>query len=108
TVSQHVSVGIMSPSWVVDDLLQFSDYESSDKGQLAFNELERLSDMNLFGEHILGEALAASEVPQLPFTQASHNMPSHKQPKLYSAHKKSRLEIQEEDNEEFFTVLDLG
>ncbi|GER32730.1 B-box zinc finger family protein [Striga asiatica] len=108
--SHHVSSGIMSPSWAVDDLLQLSDYESSDKkGQLEFNELEWLNEMNLFGEQISGEALAAAEVPQLPFTQAnSHNMPSHKPHKLYPAHKKPRLEIREEDDEEFFTVPDLG
>ncbi|KAK6146310.1 hypothetical protein DH2020_020179 [Rehmannia glutinosa] len=107
TTSQHVS-GITSPSWAVDDLLQFSDYESSDKKeQLEFNELEWLTDINLFGEQVSEEALAAAEVPQLPLSQPG-NMNSYRPPKFYTAHKKPRIEIRDEDDEEFFTVPDLG
>ncbi|KAL0387966.1 UNVERIFIED_CONTAM: B-box zinc finger protein 24 [Sesamum radiatum] len=83
TPSQHVS-GITSPSWAVDELLQFSEYESSDK-----------------------EALAAAEVPQLPVSPPS-NTTSYRPPKFYTAHKKPRIEVSDDDDEEYFTVPDLG
>ncbi|PWA62457.1 toll/interleukin-1 receptor (TIR) domain-containing protein [Artemisia annua] len=38
-----------SPQWAVDDLLQFSDFESSDK-QLEFGELEWLTNYGVFGD----------------------------------------------------------
>ncbi|KAL0456253.1 UNVERIFIED_CONTAM: B-box zinc finger protein 24 [Sesamum latifolium] len=107
TPSQHVS-GITSPSWAVDDLLQFSEYESSDKKeQLEFNELEWLTDINLFGEQVPQEALAAAEVPQLPVSPPS-NMASYRPAKFYTAHKKPRIEVPDDDDEEYFTVPDLG
>ncbi|KAL2230412.1 B-box zinc finger protein 24 [Sesamum indicum] len=109
TPSQHVS-GITSPSWAVDDLLQFSEYESSDKKeQLEFNELEWLTDINLFGEQVPQEALAAAEVPQLPVSPPS-NMTSYRPAKFYTAHKKPRIEVpdDDDDDEEYFTVPDLG
>ncbi|XP_051133497.1 B-box zinc finger protein 24-like isoform X2 [Andrographis paniculata] len=102
---QNVS-GITSPSWAVDDLLQFSDYESSDK--LEFNELEWLTDINIFGDQVVSEeALAAAEVPQLRGSQP--NMAAMcRQGKLSSAaHKKPRV-LFSGDDEEYFTVPDLG
>ncbi|KAB9816192.1 hypothetical protein FH972_027068 [Carpinus fangiana] len=58
-------------SWAVDDLLQFSDLESSYKKEaLELGEFEWLVDMGLFGEQIPQEALAAAEVPQLPVSQS--------------------------------------
>ncbi|KAL3502413.1 hypothetical protein ACH5RR_036862 [Cinchona calisaya] len=96
-----------SPSWAVDDLLQFSDYDSSDKKeQLEFGELEWFSDIGLFGEKVAEEALSAAEVPQLPVPQSS-NATSYKTPKLYMPHKKPRIEL-EDDEEEYFIVPDFG
>ncbi|KAL3835067.1 hypothetical protein ACJIZ3_009803 [Penstemon smallii] len=109
TPTHHVS-GISSPpSWAIDDLLQFSDYESSDKkDQLEFGELEWLTDMNLFGEQVCHEGLAAAEVPQLQMPTQTSNMASYRPTKSsYPAHKKPRYEIPDDD-EEFFTVPDLG
>ncbi|KAL6528046.1 hypothetical protein OROHE_014996 [Orobanche hederae] len=107
STSQHVC-GITSPSWAVDELLQLSDYESTDKKeQLEFNELEWLTDINLFGGQVSEEALAAAEVPQLPLSQ-HHNMNAYRAPKFYTAYKKHRIESRDEDDEEFFTVPDLG
>ncbi|KAL6582118.1 hypothetical protein OROMI_006132 [Orobanche minor] len=110
STSQHVC-GITSPSWAVDELLQLSDYESTDKfrlmngfssilgykfpallqikEQLEFNELEWLTNINLFGGQVSEEALAAAEVPQLPLSQ-HHNMNAYRAPKFYTAYKKHR------------------
>ncbi|KAF5742743.1 hypothetical protein HS088_TW09G00803 [Tripterygium wilfordii] len=93
--------------WAVDDFLQFSDFESSDKKeQLEFGEFEWLTDMNLFGEQLPQEALAAAEVPQLPMSQ-SNNVSSYRPPKSSVPNKKLRIEMPDDD-EEFFTVPDLG
>lgn len=75
------------------------------KEHIEFNELEWLSDISLFGEQV-PEALAAAEVPQLPTSQPSH-MISFRTAKSYAPHKKPRIEIPDDD-EEFFTVPDLG
>ncbi|KAL3635040.1 hypothetical protein CASFOL_022094 [Castilleja foliolosa] len=109
TTPQHDS-GITSSSWGVDDLLHFSDYDSSSKKeQLEFNELEWLTDINLFGdEEVSDEALAAAEVPQLPFCQPSNMNSSYRPSRFYTPHKKPRIEAREEDDDEFFTVPDLG
>lgn len=100
--------GITSPpSWAVDDLLQFSDYDSSDKKeQLEFNELEWLTEMNLFGEQLHQDAYAAAEVPQLRTSQPSYAT-SHRSGKCHMPNKKPRTEVPDDD-EEFFTVPDLG
>ncbi|CAI9117807.1 OLC1v1019292C1 [Oldenlandia corymbosa var. corymbosa] len=98
---------VTSPAWVVDDLLQFSDYESSDKKeQLEFGEFEWLNDFGLFGEQEAQEALSAAEVPQLPVPQSS-NTTSFKSAKFYTPYKKPRITMPD-DEEEFFTVPDLG
>lgn len=103
--TSHAS-GFSSP-WGVDDLLQLSDFESSDKKEsLEFGELEWIADMGLFGEQFPQEALAAAEVPQLPVSQSSNCM-SYRPPKSNSAYKKPRIEIPDDD-EEHFTVPDLG
>ncbi|XP_073284164.1 B-box zinc finger protein 25-like [Primulina huaijiensis] len=107
-MTAHHVPGITSPSsWAVDDLLQFSDYDSSDKKeQLEFNELDWLTEMNMFGERIHQEAMAAAEVPQLRMSQPSYAT-SHRSGKWHMPNKKPRIEIPEDD-EEFFTVPDLG
>ncbi|KAA8531419.1 hypothetical protein F0562_006228 [Nyssa sinensis] len=87
------------PSWAVDDLLQFSDFESSNKKeQIDFGELEWFTDIGLFGEQVPQEALAAAEVPQLPISQSS-SATSHRPTKFNMPHKKPRIEISDEDDE---------
>ncbi|KAA8527280.1 hypothetical protein F0562_034623 [Nyssa sinensis] len=106
TPTQKAS-SFMQPSWAVDDLLQFSDFESSDKKeQLEFGELEWFTDIGLFGEQVPREALAAAEVPQLPIPQSS-NTTTYRPTKFNMPNKKPRIEISEEE-EECFTVPDLG
>nr|AIE76497.1 B-box zinc finger family protein 24 [Chrysanthemum x morifolium] len=101
----HQISGYNSPQWAVDDLLQFSDFESSDKKeQLEFGELEWLTDYGVFGDE-------AAEVPQLPASQPINNTSSYRQNKFYVPHnKKPRYEIMcnDEDDDEHFTVPDLG
>ncbi|KAI7739445.1 hypothetical protein M8C21_003943 [Ambrosia artemisiifolia] len=96
--------GYGSPAWAVDDLLQFSDFEPSDKKeQLEFGELEWLTDYDVFGD-------AAAEVPQLPASQPI-NTGSFKQTKLYSSsNKRPRFDLSyiEDDDEHNFMVPDLG
>ncbi|OMP00015.1 Zinc finger, B-box [Corchorus olitorius] len=103
---QHSS---FASSWAVDDLLQFSDIESTDKkDQLELGELEWLADMGLFGDQMAPqEALAAAEVPQLPVVPQSSNINSYRPTKYSMPLKKPRLEIPDDDDE-FFTVPDLG
>ncbi|KAJ9558699.1 hypothetical protein OSB04_013313 [Centaurea solstitialis] len=111
----HQVSGYTSPQWAVDDLLQFSDFESSDKvtklptyqtmkEQLEFGELEWLTDYaSVFGDE-------AAEVPQLPASQP-FNTVSNRQSKFYMPNnKKPRYEISanDEDDDEHFTVPDLG
>ncbi|KAK9058361.1 hypothetical protein SSX86_023202 [Deinandra increscens subsp. villosa] len=98
--------GYTSPSWAVDDLLQLSDFEPSDKkGQLEFGELEWLTDYDVFGDE-------AAEVPQLPAASQPMNTAPFRQTKLYVPQtKKPRYDlsyIQEDDEDEYFTVPDLG
>ncbi|KAK1426437.1 hypothetical protein QVD17_15109 [Tagetes erecta] len=96
--------GYGSPAWAVDDLLQFSDFESSDKKeQLEFGELEWLTDYGVLCDE-------AAEVPQLPPSQPI-NTTSFRQTKSYvPQYKKARYEMPyiEEDDDEHFTVPDLG
>ncbi|GAV85673.1 zf-B_box domain-containing protein [Cephalotus follicularis] len=99
--------GSFTSQWAVDDLLQFSDFESSDKKeQIEFGELEWLADMGLFGEQLPQEALAAAEVPQLPVSQSAYGT-SYRPAKCNMPNKKPRIEISNDDDE-YFTVPDLG
>ncbi|KAK6787881.1 hypothetical protein RDI58_016406 [Solanum bulbocastanum] len=92
--------GITSPSWPVDDLLGFPDYESSDKKDLLeLGEFEWLGGIDLFGEQ------TAAEVPELSVPQSS-NTNIYKTTKYQMPCKKPRIEIPDED--EYFTVPDLG
>lgn len=100
----HQQLSISTSPWGVDDLLQLTDFESSDKKeQLEFGELEWLADMGLFSDHVPQEA---AEVPQLPMPQSS-NYTSSRTSKFNVSHKKPRIEIPDDD-EEHFTVPDLG
>ncbi|XP_058181484.1 B-box zinc finger protein 24-like [Rhododendron vialii] len=109
TAQQASSFG--SPSWAVDDLLQFSDFESSDKSmqkeQVGFGELDWFADIGLFGEQVPHKALAPAEVPQLPAPQSS-NYASYRPPKSNMPYKKPRIEISNDDTDDYFTVPDLG
>ena len=76
------------------------------KEHLELGELEWLADMGLFVEQLPQEALAAAEVPQLPVPQSS-NFNLYR-PTKHSMHlKKPRIEIPDDDDE-LFTVPDLG
>ncbi|KAE9447664.1 hypothetical protein C3L33_20437, partial [Rhododendron williamsianum] len=106
TAQQASSFG--SPSWAVDDLLQFSDFESSDKKeQVGFGELDWFADIGLFGEQVPHQALAPAEVPQLPAPQSSNYAP-YRPPKSSMPYKKPRIEISNDDIDDYFTVPDLG
>ncbi|OWM67931.1 B-box zinc finger protein 24-like [Punica granatum] len=95
-------------SWGMDELLQFPDFDSSDKKeQLEFGELDWIADMGLFSDQIPPqEGLAAAEVPQLPL-QTSHNYAPYRTAKSNMPQKKPRFEIRDDDDE-YFTVPDLG
>ncbi|GLU04895.1 hypothetical protein SLE2022_220230 [Rubroshorea leprosula] len=98
-----------SPHWAVDDLLQFAEAESPEKKeQLELGGFEWLSDMGLFGEQLAQDAFAAAEVPQLPVSQST-SVSSYRPTKYNMPLKKPRIEIlDDDDNDEFFTVPDLG
>ncbi|KAG7990826.1 hypothetical protein I3843_02G043300 [Carya illinoinensis] len=105
TPTQQAS-SLTSP-WRVDDLLHFSDLDSSEKKEaLELGEFEWLAEMGLFNEQIPQEALAAAEVPQLPMSQSS-NFISGRPNKSSMTYKKPRIGFPDDDDEHF-TVPDLG
>ncbi|KAM7461237.1 hypothetical protein LguiA_029358 [Lonicera macranthoides] len=115
---QQVPSGFTSPSWAaVDELLHFSDFDSSPdkKEQLGFEELDWFKDIGMFDDQqeFGEEHLAAAEVPQLPpsYSQPS-NSNSYRQTKYYTSNKKPRINISDDDDDLFtvpdFTVPDLG
>lgn len=61
--------------------------------------------MGLFGEQVPQEALAAAEVPEIR-TSHSGSAISYRPTKSSTSYKKPRIEMP--DEEEFFTVPDLG
>nr|XP_009787482.1 PREDICTED: salt tolerance protein [Nicotiana sylvestris]XP_016500563.1 PREDICTED: B-box zinc finger protein 24-like isoform X2 [Nicotiana tabacum] len=97
----HQLSGITSPSWPVDDLLGFPDYDSTDKKELLeLGELEWLGDIDLFGEQ------TAAEVPELSVSQSSNTHNIYKPTRYQMSYKKPRIEIPDDD--EYFTVPELG
>ena len=78
------------------------------KESLQFGGLEWIEDVGLFGEQFPQEALAAAEVPQLPVTHTSSNVASYRTSRSYMSHKKPRIEVLDDDDDEYFTVPDLG
>ncbi|XP_062226043.1 B-box zinc finger protein 24-like [Phragmites australis] len=93
--------------WAVEDLLQLSDYESSDKKEspLGFKELEWFADIDLFHGHAPAKTTAA-EVPELfASPQPASNAAFYKMTSARQS-KKPRLEVP--DDEDYFIVPDLG
>lgn len=97
-------------SWGVDDLLELSEFDASNKkGQLELGEFEWWSD-GLFGDQIPHEALTAAEVPQLPMSvvPSSHTI-QYRPTKTSMPNKKARIEItRDDDDDEYSIVPDLG
>jgi hypothetical protein len=101
--------------WAVDELLQFSDYESGgDKlhkdSPLGFKELEWFTaDMELFHDHAPKAGTATMEVPELFASQAADDAAYYRTTSRAAGvrqSKKARVEIT--DDEDFFIVPDLG
>jgi hypothetical protein len=101
--------------WAVDELLQFSDYESGgDKlhkdSPLGFKELEWFTaDMELFHDHAPKAGRATMEVPELFASQAADDAAYYRTTSRAAGvrqSKKARVEIT--DDEDFFIVPDLG
>lgn len=81
--------------------------QSMQKEQVGFGELDWFADTGLFGEQVPHKALAPAEVPQLPGPQSS-NYASYRPPKSNIPYKKPRIEISNDDIDDYFTVPDLG
>ncbi|CAL5026695.1 unnamed protein product [Urochloa decumbens] len=98
--------------WAVEDLLQLSDYESSDKkdSPLGFKELEWFADIDLFHGHGPAKVTTTAEVPELFATpQPASNAGFYKASGVGGARlsKKPRVELPD-DEDDFFIVPDLG
>jgi len=80
------------------------------KGQLELGEFDWWSDVNLFGDQIPHEALAAAEVPQLPMSVPSNHAVHYRPIKSSTPFKKPRIEmpINDDDDDEYSIVPDLG
>uniref|UniRef100_A0ACD5V5D1 Uncharacterized protein n=1 Tax=Avena sativa TaxID=4498 RepID=A0ACD5V5D1_AVESA len=105
----------MSPSgWAVEDLLQFSDYEYSDKkgspSPLGFKELEWFADIDLFHHDQAPPAKrvrATAEVPELfASPQPASNAGFYKTAGARQS-KRARVELPDDD-EDYLIVPDLG
>ncbi|CAN6235475.1 unnamed protein product [Urochloa humidicola] len=97
--------------WAVEDLLQLSDYESSDKkdSPLGFKELEWFADIDLFHGHGPAKTATTAEVPELfaspqPASNAGFYRASGGGARQS---KKPRVELPD-DEDDFFIVPDLG
>lgn len=100
-----------TPSWAVDDLLEFPEFGSpGKKGQLELGEFDWWSDAYLFGdgEQIPQDALAAAEVPQLQMLVPSNHTIHHRPTKTSMPYKKPRIEMPIHDDDECSIVPDLG
>ena len=78
------------------------------KGQLDLGEFDWWSEMNLFGDQMPHEALAAAEVPQLPMSIPSNHTFQYRPTKTSMPNKKARIEISHDDDDEYSIVPDLG
>ncbi|XP_062219571.1 B-box zinc finger protein 24-like [Phragmites australis] len=103
--------------WAVDELLQFSDYESGDKLQkespLGFRELEWFDDIELFQDQVPKVGRTAAEVPELFAFQAASDAAYYRPSKGAVAAtgmrqtKKPRIEVPD-DEDDYLIVPDLG
>lgn len=103
-----------SSGWAVEDLLQFSDYESSDKkgptSPLGFKEMEWFADIDLFHHDQAPAAKrgrAMAEVPELfASPQPASNAGFYKTAGARQS-KRARVELPDDD-EDYLIVPDLG
>ncbi|KAK3158404.1 hypothetical protein QOZ80_2AG0136750 [Eleusine coracana subsp. coracana] len=100
--------------WAVDDLLHFSDYDSTDKMQkespLGFKELDWFADIDLFQDQQAPKAGRMAEVPQLFGSQAQNDAAYYRPNKAAAGvrqNKKARIEVPD-DEEDYLLVPDLG
>jgi hypothetical protein len=95
-------------SWGVDEFLQFSDLDSSDKlkDNFEFGELDWIAEIGMFGDQIPQEAIVAAEVPEISLKR-SNNYSLHRSSKSNLSSKKTRFEFAVDDGD-YFTVPDLG
>ncbi|KAF6988396.1 hypothetical protein CFC21_005939 [Triticum aestivum] len=115
--AQEVPSSPFMPSgWAVEDLLQFSDYESSDKQKgspspLGFKELEWFADIDLFHDDQAPApkwGRTAAEVPELfASPQPASNAGFYKTAGARQS-KKAKVELPEDDDEDYLIVPDLG
>ncbi|KAM0940120.1 putative transcription factor interactor and regulator Znf-B family [Dioscorea sansibarensis] len=105
--TQQTPSAFTQSAWAVDEFLQLSDYESADKKETpaGIGELEWFADIGLFQGQGHKGGLSAAEVPELVIPQAS-NAASYRPAKSSMLLKKPRTEFS--DDEEYFTVPDLG
>lgn len=112
----------MDSGWAVDEFLQLYDQETGYKGSpVGYEELDWFADIGLFHDQLPKATQTAAQVPELPTTQASNTgfyrankfpVPQASDTGFYRGNKcgtlfkKPRLEIS--DEEEYFTVPDLG
>lgn len=102
------ALSAFTPSaWAVDEFLQLSDYESGDKEPAAgFGELEWFADIGIFNDQMPKGTSTAAEVPELP-TSRSGSAAFYRTNKYSNiSPKKPRIELS--NDEEYFTVPDLG
>ncbi|KAF8704273.1 hypothetical protein HU200_031772 [Digitaria exilis] len=85
--------------WAVEDLLQLSDYESSDKkdSPLGFKELEWFADIDLFHGHAPAKTTTA-EVPELFATPQPASNPGLYKTNGARQSKKARVELPDEED----------
>ncbi|XP_065044049.1 B-box zinc finger protein 24 isoform X2 [Musa acuminata AAA Group] len=112
----------MDSAWAADEFLQVYDQETGYKGSpVGYEELDWFADIGLFHDQLPKATQTAAQVPELPTTQASNTgfyrankfpVPQASDTGFYRGNKcgtlfkKPRLEIS--DEEEYFTVPDLG
>ncbi|CAA6660145.1 unnamed protein product [Spirodela intermedia] len=103
---QQASSEFTPSAWAVDEFLQLSDYESSDKKGSPdnFGELDWFADIGLFHDQAPKQATSAAEVPELPISPPSHAA-AYRLAKT-TPFKKQRVEVLDADD--YFTVPDLG
>ena len=116
TSTRQSSSAFTPAAFAVDEFLQMSDHESNGKhilfqkeSPVGFGELDWFADIGLFHDQPHKRSFEAIEVPDF-FTNSPPDDAAFYKPAKASLSvplKKSRVEISDDD-EEFFTVPDLG